>query len=726
VARYNHTRNNFLAGEVSPKFHGRSDAEEFTKGLEVCENALIFPQGGCGKRPGTQFAFSAVAYTAAPATAVTPTIADTSRLIGVNIMGSGFVLVLTGYASATDLGIAVYNTVTGAFLTLGNVGGLLGTTFAAAKLADVQYAAVGTSVFLTHPEYFPLIVTINSAGTVYALTSYGQGVQAPFDTTYTYSGVGLTLSASGTYDYTITAASAMFSAASINEQFEFVDLDNGNGGVLIVKAYTSGTVVEADVYQTGMGNAFALEATAYGTGTTYFYRFCSWGPSRGFPRTVCFFKNRAVFGGSTTYPNRLWSTKSGDFNVMIEPYGSGSPIVATEVTAASPSALDIAASEGGVINFLVSGKNMTVGTSGREYVVTSVDPTDPQVDPESSTGSAYGAAFRVNSGVVFKQRSKQKLMYLQYNFNEDAFKPADLNVLGEHIFKYSHKYFATFSAPEIKDMSYQSGEEQCIWVVDNNGALFSLTFSLELGVMAWARHIVGGLLGTTQSKVISMTVAHNSTTGHDDVWLLVKRTVNSATVYHAEKIGQNFYLDDLYNTATTLQYKPVYCDSSKLVRLGSPGTTFTGLSHLEGQTVQVLADGNYIGTKVISSGNLVLTRNYTEVIVGLPYTMKVKPLLAEPGSVIGSGMGAIRRIDRAVVKFFNTVGAKIGAVYGTEQGLEFRPLTLDMDEEIPLFSGVKVVEFDGDYDREANIVLTQELPLPCNVNYIATRGLLYD
>lgn len=727
MARYNNVRNNFLAGEVSPKFYGRTDAKEHNQGLKTVENALVYPQGGIGKRPGLQYSFTTVSHTVTGQGTKTATVTDTSVLIPMSFAGVGYLVILTGYVTTYDWGIYVYNTSTGSFLTLNAwdfpiylfYNTSIKDTPLSADLSKVQYVQDNNKLRLVCYNVPPLDITITSTSTfgigfrntlVYGLP-YGD---------YIFNGPSITVSIGGGV-WTYTLSGTGFTSAMVGDIYEFIDLSGGSAHSeqIVVTEYINSTTLYADQVSYTVGSSGTLSATAYGSGSTYFYRKCMWGPTVGYPETVAIWSGRNIFGGNTAYPNTLWSTEVFEDDIADTAYG-------VTLTASSPSKLTISSDGSSRINFLVSGKNLAVGTTGREYICTSLSPLSPDIKAESSEGSSFSQGFRVGSGVLFSHRSKQRLMYSQYNFNEDAFKASDLNIMADHIFKYSHKYFTSFVAPEIKQYAYQSGEEKAIWAIDTNGAVFSLTFNQELGVMAWQRHIIGGVFGTEQAKVTSICVVYNPVTNHDDVWMIVKRTINSSTKYYFEKLGQEFYLDDLYNTATDIRYKPVYCDSAKLVRLGSPGTTFTGLSHLEGQTVQVVADGNYIGEKTISSGNLVLTKSYTEVIVGLKYTMKVEPLVPEVGSVIGQGMGAIRRIDRAVVKFFDTVGAKIGATTGSEYTMEFRPITLPMDEEVPLYNGLQVVEFDGDYDREAKFIITQELPLPCKINYVAIRGLLYD
>lgn len=58
-------------------------------------------------------------------------------------------------------------------------------------------------------------------------------------------------------------------------------------------------------------------------------------------------------------------------------------------------------------------------------------------------------------------------------------------------------------------------------------------------------------------------------------------------------------------------------------RVGLAANQFTGLDHLEGETVGVLGDGEYLGTEEVSGGSISLASEYATVHVGLPYNCDV-------------------------------------------------------------------------------------------------------
>jgi len=262
--------------------------------------------------------------------------------------------------------------------------------------------------------------------------------------------------------------------------------------------------------------------------------------------------------------------------------------------------------------------------------------------------------------------------------------------------------------------------------VDNNGGLSGITRDREFNVQAWHQHKIGGALSGEDPKVLSITTVPSSDNTHDEVWITVKRTINAGDKIYIEKMGKQFDIDKLFNSSTNIKDKMVYSDSAKFVRLGAPGKTFSGFDHLEGQTVDVVADGSFIGTKVVASGDIVLDDDKREIIAGLNFISRVDPLALEAGSIIGTAQSTILRVDQASIRFDRTIGGKLGPSTTNLQEIVFRPASLPMDQPIPLFTGDKVIKFDGSYSREARVIVQQNLPLPMTVVSIISRGVTSD
>jgi hypothetical protein len=155
-----------------------------------------------------------------------------------------------------------------------------------------------------------------------------------------------------------------------------------------------------------------------------------------------------------------------------------------------------------------------------------------------------------------------------------------------------------------------------------------------------------------------------------------------------------------------------------------------GLDHLEGEEVQVTADGNYVGDFTVTNGDITgIGPDYADakiIVVGKQYEniLEIQPV--DLGTGIGSAMGSIKRIDRAVVRFNKSAQAKVGPDVNTLEELVFRKSSTPANDAIELLTQDIELSFMGGYDREARAVITGDAPLPCNVTCLSLRGITAD
>jgi len=203
----------------------------------------------------------------------------------------------------------------------------------------------------------------------------------------------------------------------------------------------------------------------------------------------------------------------------------------------------------------------------------------------------------------------------------------------------------------------------------------------------------------------------------DQVWLIVKRTVNGATVRYVEYLTP---IDFGNNTSDAF-----YVDSG-LTYSGSPATTISGLNHLEGETVTILADGAAHADKTVSSGAVTLDRSASQVHVGLGYTSTLRTMRIEGGSVDGVSQGKVKRIHDVTVRLYETVGAKVGASASATDVIPFRSSADPMDQALGLYTGDKTIEFDNGYDTDGFVTVVQDQPLPLTLLGIYARLEVFD
>ena len=166
--------------------------------------------------------------------------------------------------------------------------------------------------------------------------------------------------------------------------------------------------------------------------------------------------------------------------------------------------------------------------------------------------------------------------------------------------------------------------------------------------------------------------------------------------YYIEK------LDDDRTTDASFQLVDGGVDGNK-----PTSTTITGLTHLEGEVVEVIRDDIFLGERTVASGQITIDQVPTTYVeIGLHYDVLAKTLPAEPKLASGTMVGRKKRIVSASPVLHLTQNI---AINGNEVSLKQFPYTLDSSET--LFTGRKRVTPILGYDAEAQISITQTKPL---------------
>lgn len=424
------------------------------------------------------------------------------------------------------------------------------------------------------------------------------------------------------------------------------------GKQLVVTAVNSPTVVTANVIE-DLPNADA----------TIDWAESAFSPVRGWPASVAFHQDRLVIGGSRDMPNRLWFSQSGDlFNFNL---GTGLDDEAIEFA--------ILSDQVNAIRGMFSGRHLQVFTSGAEWMVTG-DPLTPQtvqLKRQTRVGSVierYIPPLTVDGATMFVGRTRQELREFVYTDLEQAYQSTDLALAAKHI----------ITAPVDQDFD---ALRRLLFIVREDGQFATLTVYRAEQVWAWTLH-------DTQGAVKSVAVVG------DDVYMLVAR--NGA--YGIEQFDEIIYVDGALSGESE-----------------TPATTWSGLDHLDGMSVSVLADGVAIGETTVTGGQIVLDDPASEIAVGLSYTHIIEPL---PPAVVGQGgTGRKTRLVEAIFRLENTQALKL------DVGRGLKDITLReigdalLDQPPPVVNGdVRVRALGWQQDGTDSLWrIEQDEPYPCTL-----------
>ncbi len=734
---------NFTAGELSPRLDGRNDLAKYSAGCATVENMVIYPHGAAARRPGTQYV----------ASVKTP--ANKTRLIPFEFSTEQTYILEFG-----NQYIRFYRN--NGQIESGGSPYEISTPYLTAELFDIKFAQSADVMYLTHPNHQTrkLSRTGHTSWTL-AAVEFTNGPYLDTNTTATTMttsahtvGTGRTLTASAV---TGINSGSGFLATDVGRQIRFRDCYG------IITAFTSTTVVTIEIL-IDMGSTSASTDWSLGSFST----------TTGFPSCVSFFEQRLVFAASINNPQTVYFSKSGDYENMDANIGG---------TVADDDAIiyTIASNQVNAIRFLTSARTLIIGTAGGEFVVSGggdnspITPTNIMIKKQSNHGAANVDAISVGNATLFLQRAKRKIRELAYNFDVDGYIAPDLTILAEHI-----------TEGNVVEMAYQEEPLAIIWCVRGDGQLIALTYQREQEVVAWHRHIIGGVFGTGDAVVESVAVIPTDDSEYE-LYMIVKRTIDGSTARYVEYLHTfNFdqtdntsfnYLDsqlDLSKSQTTLTAGISATDTtipvasisglsaSGKIKIGGEIISYAGISsldltgctrgqnittatshtsgdtvkevvniiagldHLEGQTVSILVDGATHPTKVVASNQITLDRFGTDVKVGLSYTSILKTMRIDAGSQDGTSQGKTKRIYEVTARLFETVGVEVGPDLNNMERIPFRTSADPMDQGIPPFTGDKEVEFRGNYDTDGFMMVRQTQPLPLTLLSLYPRLVTND
>ena len=665
---------NFTGGELSPRLDGRNDIAKYNTGCKTLENMIIYPHGSAARRSGTQFVAEVKDST------------KKTRLIAFE-----FSTVQTYILEFGDQYIRFYKD-NGQILSGGSAYEIV-SPFLEAELFDIKFAQSADTMYICHPNHHPRKLT-RTGHTNWVLTN-DVIINGPF---MDHNVETTTLQAS----HKIVGATTTVTASSttgINANQGFLSTDVGrllhiSSGHLKITSVTSTTVVVGIVIK---DLSTVLATTDFALG--------SFSDTTGYPSCVTFFEQRLVFAATKAQPQAIFFSRSADYENFDDQYHE---------TVSDDDAIvyTIASNQVNAIRFLTATRTLIIGTAGGEFAVDgggtgqAITPTNILINKQSNHGAANVDGIAVGNATLFLQRAKRKIRELAYNFDVDGYVAPDLTILAEHI-----------TETGITQMAYQEEPNSIIWCVRTDGQLLGFTYQREQQVTAWHRHIFGGAFGSGNAVCESVEVLPTDSSEYQ-VWVIVKRTINGVTKRYVEYL-HNLDFDETDDTSFN------YLDS-QLAYNGSATTTISGLDHLEGQTVSVLADGATHPDKVVSSGGITLERSATKVKVGLGYTSLLQTMRIDAGAQNGTSQSKTKRIYEITARLYESIGIEIGPDLTNMERIPFRSSANPMDSGVNVFTGDKDIEFRGNYETDGFIFVRQTQPLPLTVLSLYPRLITND
>ena len=560
-----------------------------------------------------------------------------------------------------------------------------------ADLDTLQYTQSFDKLYIAHGSY-PLKEITRTAHSNWTITNF-TFEDGPYfgleDQSYGGTGTDITVTLSAlTGTITLTAASALFVSTDVGRLFRFRSVSTAAYGWAKITVFTSTTVVSA-----------LVERDFDAVTASKLWQLGSFSSALGYPRTVKINESRLVLGGTATEQNKLFFSASGDFNT----FAPDNDLHKGTVDDDTAMSYKIGSGSNSTIQWLESQKILFVSTNGGLFGARptssgeALTPTNISIPSlVNSSGGAYPSCV-VDSTIVYPDRHGRKLTEVRYTFAEDAYEPNDLAILAE-----------ARTAGKIKWLARQGAPNALIWGCTEDGKLFSITYIKSQNVLAWAEHVLGG----TSVSVKSLVTIPG--TNQDEVYFLVSRTINGSTKQYIEYLG----ITEIEQVVTTSKF--LDCNVSYS---GSSTTTLTGLTHLEGETVETFSTAGYkvVTTAAVASGSITVDKAVTGAVVGIPYSSVVQFMKPHLDGGFGTTEGKVLRVNKVVVRFYKSYGGSIGTSSSNLDLVTEYSSNTTMDGALVLNTGDREFDFPGGFGRDSSVYFEHTGPVPCNIVAVATK-----
>ena len=530
------------------------------------------------------------------------------------------------------------------------------TAVTSSILSTMCWTQSADTLIITHKDINPIKIVRGGTDATWTVSNISFIGIPKYAFTIAYSNPAGTLTPSATSGaITLTASSAVFSAGSVGQYVNATP----QGRARIV-AFTSTTVVSA-VTEIPFFSTAAIANASWEYESGY---EDVWSSTKGWPRTCTFHEGRLYFGGSKSRPSTVWGSKVAQFfDFNPDQVYDDDAIEATLDTNSLNTITDI-----------ISGRDLQVFTTGGEFYVpqSGLDPITPTnffVKTVSRNGSREGMRVQtLQSGTIYVQRQGKALNEFLYSDATLSYVSTSISLLSSHLIN---------NPLELALRKATSTEEtDALLMLNGDGTIANYSILRQQNVVAPSKLTTDGLF-----KDVGVDI--------EDIYVVVKRTFNSVDKYFVEVFDTTTFTDCCFT--------------------GGVATTISSLPHI-GKTLNVIADGSVLSDEVVSGGgSITMDRaSTTSYEVGLPFTVTIKTLPIEPRMSVGVRIGFVKRIIEVNALLYETQHLLVNDNLVPIRSFDTVGI---LDEAIPEFTGTKTVGGIAGYSDDAQITISQNLPL---------------
>lgn len=673
-----YTQRSFTGGELSPALYSRNDLAKYAIGLKTLKNGFVRAEGCISNRSGLElicevkdsdskvrlipFSFNTEqTYIIEMGEKYARFVKDGAQIVYVDGENKGNPVEITTLYNQDDLFNIKYAQ-NADVLTLCHNG------YAPQELSRLSHYDWQLKDVMFEPQILPP-TSLNATwtGGNESMTTYKYVVTAVKKDTYEESNRSEEVSVDGELEsYWGTTEYITINFSEVEDAVEYNIYRNVNG-VFGFVGTTSTTTFKDDKIEPDLTSTAPIFTNPFEDGNN--------------PACVNYFQQRKVFACLKNSPQQLVASQTSTNNN----FNISRPLNASD-------SINITLSEREVneIRHIIAMNDLILLTSGGEWKLNGSDgaftaSSSLVASPQSFYGCSHVPPIVSGNMIIFTQSGGSVVRDLGYTYVSDSYDGEELSIFANHLFE----------GKQVIDMAYSKEPYRILWCVMSDGTINALTYNKKQEVAGWHRHETKGFFE-------SVAVIRE---GYEDVaYFVVKRQINGKTKRFIERLSSRYIekTEDGIFLDCSLRYE------------GDAVQTISGLEHLEGETICLLADGCVVENKTVENGKIELNYPASKIVAGIPYEFELETLNLEGENTHGM-LKIVNEINISVDKSredFFVVGTD-GSVVQNLRSIE------SVNDSNYLHSGnVSAFSF-SDYTENATVHIKQLYPFPLTINSIS-------
>lgn len=677
-----YTQKSFTGGELSPALYARNDLAKYAIGLKTLKNGFVRAEGCVSNRSGLELVNEV------------KNSQQKVRLIPFSFNTEQTYIIELGnkYARFYKDGALIINEETSLPVEIE-------TPYIEADLFNIKYAQNADVLTICHNNYSPCELSrLSHYNWTLTDITFEPQILPPAELTAKWTGGKEN---TRTYTYVITSVKKdTYEESNRSSEVSVVGEIEANWGTseyITLTFQAAKDAVEYNIYR-DVNGVFGYVGTTSSTTftdnkiepdlTSTAPVFTNPFNDNNNPACVNYFQQRKVFACLKNSPQQLVASQTSTNNN----FNISRPLSATD-------SINITLSEREVneIRHIIALNDMVLLTSGGEWKLNGSDgaftaSSSLVASPQSFYGCSHVAPVVSGNMILFVQSGGSVVRDLGYTYISDSYDGEELSIFANHLFE----------GKQVIDMAYSKEPYRILWCVMSDGSVNALTYNKKQEVAGWHRH-------ETKGKFEAVAVIRE---GNEDVpYFVVKREINGQSKRFIERMA----------TRIVNETKDGIFLDCALTYEGTPVDTIFGLDHLEGEVVNVLADGDILEGIKVNNGKISLRVPASKVVAGLPYEFEMETLNIE-----GENTHGLNKIVNSINVFIDKSREDF-FIIGTNGETFQNPRSIEsIDNPNYLHSGNVTSYSLSDYTKEATVHIKQTHPFPLTINSITLDLTLED